>query len=109
MGVLAKLINVGLRRKWTGQFSEKHCSHLDQIRDVEPSSDVCDKCVEAGKTWPALRMCLTCGYVGCCEDSELQHAFNHYKETGHPLVKPYKVRWMDWIWCYEDNALLDPR
>ena len=67
MAAIHTFINFFLRRLWTGQFPKKDCSHLDMIRDVEAASDVCDQCVELGDSWPALRMCLTCGHVGCCE------------------------------------------
>ena len=103
-----RIANVFLRRLFTGQFARKPCTHLDLMDDVEPSSEVCDQCVELGETWPALRMCLICGHVGCCEDAKYQHALRHYQDTGHPLVKPYLERGQDWIWCYEDQALLDP-
>lgn len=105
-----RLINPILRLMWTGQIREKPCSHLDLIDpDVKPSSEVCVQCVELGDTWPELRMCLVCGQVGCCDEAKNQHALKHYQESGHPLVSPYKVGNMRWIWCYEDEALLDPR
>lgn len=105
-----RIINPILRLLWTGQLKERRCSHLDLINpDVEPQAEVCEACVELGDSWPELRMCLTCGHMGCCEEAENQHALKHYQETGHPLVKPYKERGMNWIWCYEDKALLDPR
>jgi uncharacterized UBP type Zn finger protein len=53
-------------------------------------------------------MCLVCGHVGCCDKAKNQHALQHFQQTGHPLIKPYKERGMDWIWCYEDRALLQP-
>ncbi|MGZ4618912.1 MAG: hypothetical protein ACXV3F_09375, partial [Frankiaceae bacterium] len=56
--------NAVLRRMWTGSFRRKPCSHLDQIGHPQPSADVCRECVALGDTWPALRMCMTCGYVG---------------------------------------------
>ena len=108
MALHHRMLNVLLRRAWTGQFSAIPCSHLDMINDVEPSSQVCDQCVALGETWPELRMCLICGHVGCCEDSRYQHARSHFEATGHPLIMPYGARGMDWIWCYEDRALLDP-
>ena len=103
-----RLMNIGVRRMTQGTFAKRPCSHLHLINDVEPSSDVCDQCVALGETWPALRMCLICGQVGCCEDAKYQHALNHYRETGHPLIRPYKEGRANWIWCYEDDALLDP-
>ena len=105
-----RLINPMLRLLWTGQLREKTCSHLSMVDpELEPQSEVCEACVALGDSWPELRMCLVCGYVGCCEEAKNQHALKHYEETGHPLVKPYKEWGMNWIWCYEDKALLDPR
>ena len=102
------ITNLILRRFFTGTFSKKECSHLDQIRDVMPEADVCLKCVELGDTWPDLRVCLTCGYVGCCEDAKNYHALRHYRETGHPIVKPLATGMLNrWMWCYSDQALLD--
>ncbi len=45
------------------------CTHLDQIRDVEPSAQGCEECLQMGDTWVHLRECLTCGHVGCCDSS----------------------------------------
>lgn len=105
-----RLINPVLRRMWTGQFREKACSHLHLINpDVRPRAEVCEACVALGDSWPALRMCLVCGHVGCCDQSKNRHAFKHFQETGHPLTRPYRERGMNWMWCYEDEALLDPR
>jgi uncharacterized UBP type Zn finger protein len=54
-------------------------------------------------------MCLTCGHVGCCEKTRNQHALKHFEATGHPLVRPYKERGMNWVWWYLDKTLLDPK
>ena len=101
--------NAVLRRIWTGSFRRRPCSHLGQIRDPRPSADVCEECVASGDTWPALRMCLTCGYVGCCDKAKNRHAVRHFESTGHPLVRPHRERGMDWIWCRVDKSLLDPQ
>ena len=106
--MIEKLINPFLRKAWTGQFAEKNCSHLGLIEAVQPEADVCKQCVEIGDTWPALRMCLICGRVGCCEKAKNQHAYKHYEHTGHPLIKPHLERGMHWTWCYADQALLSP-
>lgn len=47
----------------------RECTHLDQINDVEPSAQGCEECLEMGDTWVHLRICLTCGHVGCCDQS----------------------------------------
>jgi hypothetical protein len=46
----------------------RRCTHTDQIRDVEPSGQGCEECLEVGDTWVHLRECLTCGHVGCCDN-----------------------------------------
>jgi hypothetical protein len=45
------------------------CTHLDQIRDVEPSAQGCEEYLRIGDTWVHLRECLSCGHVGCCDSS----------------------------------------
>jgi hypothetical protein len=39
------------------------CEHVEEIRDVEPSSDGCLECLQTGDDWVHLRLCLTCGHV----------------------------------------------
>ena len=48
---------------------QRECTHLDQIRDVEPSAQGCEECLQMGDTWVHLRECLICGHVGCCDSS----------------------------------------
>jgi hypothetical protein len=44
------------------------CKHLDQIRDVKPRTPKgCEECLKANAQWVHLRLCLTCGHVGCCD------------------------------------------
>ncbi len=97
-----------LKVLFTGQVADKPCSHLDQIRVTEPTTDVCQQCVETGDKWPALRLCLVCGFVGCCDTSVNKHMKAHYKATGHGIFRSIR---MDeaWGWCYEDNAFLTSR
>ena len=53
------------------------CVHLNQIRPVTPSANGCEECLAIGDTWVHLRLCLTCGHVGCCDDSKNKHATRH--------------------------------
>jgi predicted ester cyclase len=93
---------------FTGQASLKACSHLEQIQVTEPTTDVCEACVALGDEWPALRMCLTCGYVGCCDTSIHKHMKQHYEETGHSLFRSIRMD-EGWLWCYEHNAFFPKR
>jgi len=79
------------------------CSHLDQIRDVRPSADGCEDCLRIGSGWVHLRLCLTCGHVGCCDSSPNRHATMHFGGTGHPLVRSLEPG-EDWMWCYVDEV-----
>jgi predicted ester cyclase len=88
---------------FTGQAADKPCSHLDQIQVIEPGTKVCHDCEAMGDLWPALRMCLICGYVGCCDTSKNTHMKGHYENTGHPLFRSIRLQ-ESWVWCYEDNA-----
>ena len=54
-----------------------------------------------------LRICLTCGYVGCCE-SHAAHDTEHYRQTGHPWIRPQGADY-DFLWCYACNAFLEPK
>lgn len=80
------------------------CGHLDQIRDVAPQSNVCEACVAQGDTWVHLRVCLTCGHVGCCDSSKNRHASRHFHATGHPIMASLEPG-EKWRWCYIDEVL----
>jgi quercetin dioxygenase-like cupin family protein len=79
------------------------CSHLDQARITELPDPLrgCEECLEAGMRWFHLRMCLTCGKVGCCDNSQGRHATAHFHETGHPLIRSAEPG-EEWAWCYAD-------
>lgn len=82
------------------------CPHLDQVKEgVEPLSDVCEDCVRLGDTWVHLRTCMTCGYVGCCDDSKNRHARGHYEKAGHPIARSIEPD-EDWRYCFEDERLV---
>lgn len=84
------------------------CTHIDQIRDVTPVADGCVECLAIGDRWVHLRLCMTCGHVGCCDSSKNKHASAHAKTTGHPIVRSFEPG-EDWFWCYVDEVtfLLD--
>ena len=79
------------------------CPHFDQIRAVKPSAKGCEDCLAIGEdTWIGLRLCLTCGHVGCCDDSKNAHATQHFNATQHPLIRSLE-RGEKWGWCYVDK------
>jgi len=83
------------------------CRHLSQSRHVQPQAQGCEECVHAGGRWVELRLCLSCGHVGCCDGSPGRHARSHYLQTGHSIVRSFRAT-DDWAWCYPDGCFLDP-
>lgn len=85
----------------------KTCGHTDQIRDVEPRTpEGCEECLKTGDEWVHLRLCLSCGHVGCCDSSPNRHATAHFKETGHPVIQSFEPG-ENWLWCFADEMMLD--
>ena len=79
------------------------CTHLDEAEDVKPSGNGCIDCEAVGDRWVHLRLCMTCGHVGCCDSSPNKHATAHFHAGGHPLVTSYEPG-EDWWWCYRDEV-----
>jgi uncharacterized UBP type Zn finger protein len=80
------------------------CTHLDQIRYVALPEPVegCAECLASGDSWVHLRMCQSCGQIGCCDSSPNRHASHHARVTGHPIVRSAEPG-EDWSWCYVDE------
>ena len=86
-------------------MSTASCNHLDAVEVVEPQAEIvgCEECLSTGQTWVALRMCHTCGHVGCCDSSPAHHATEHFKATGHPIMRSV-MPGESWSWCYVDET-----
>lgn len=84
----------------------KRCSHADQILTVTPSARGCQECLQTGSPWVHLRICRTCGHVGCCDESPGKHATRHFKSTRHPIIEGYDPP-EGWGWCYLDEVFID--
>jgi uncharacterized UBP type Zn finger protein len=82
------------------------CQHLAEARDLKAEHLVCDECVKTGSSWVHLRLCLTCGHVGCCDSSPNRHASKHFQSTNHPImrsVQPHET----WGWCFVDEIMYE--
>jgi uncharacterized UBP type Zn finger protein len=79
------------------------CPHLEAAasrrRGVHPGTHGCEECLAMGGEWVHLRLCLTCGHVGCCDQSPNRHATRHHHETRHPVVRSYEPD-EAWAYCY---------
>lgn len=87
------------------------CEHLSRLAapravPVVPRAHGCEECLARGDWWVHLRLCMTCGHVGCCDDSPNRHATKHFHGTKHPVVKSFEPG-EDWAWCYADREVLD--
>jgi uncharacterized UBP type Zn finger protein len=82
------------------------CSHLDQVVFLEPQVPIegCEECLKIGGRWVHLRMCQTCGQIGCCDSSQNRHASGHAHDAGHPIARSVEPA-EDWSWCYVDDVM----
>jgi len=83
------------------------CTHLDTITvfDLPESVAGCEDCLRGGGVWMHLRICLSCGHVGCCDDSPGEHASAHHRDSGHALIRSLEPG-EDWTWCFEDELAM---
>lgn len=85
------------------------CAHTDTlpappVTAVTPEG--CQECLaEGNQIWVHLRLCLTCGHVGCCDSSPHKHATAHFHGTDHPVMRSFEPG-EDWRWCYLDNRIV---
>jgi hypothetical protein len=82
------------------------CPHFAQMKHVTPSALGCEECLKSGDWWVHLRLCRTCGHVGCCDDSPNRHASSHFHATSHPVIEGYDPP-EGWAWCYIDEVGID--
>jgi CPA1 family monovalent cation:H+ antiporter len=82
------------------------CTHLREApRVIAPSTpEGCEECLREGTRWVHLRLCLSCGHVGCCDSSVGRHATVHFHGTGHPVIRSLEPG-EAWRWCYLDELL----
>ncbi|MEU8896126.1 Na+/H+ antiporter [Nocardia sp. NPDC048505] len=82
------------------------CAHL-RAAPLAPQPQgpgECAQCVAEGLSWVHLRMCLSCGQIGCCDSSPGNHAAKHYAATAHPVIRSIEPG-EAWRWCYVDELL----
>ena len=79
--------------------------HLAQIRPVRVRTPQgCEECLSLGTAWVHLRLCLTCGHVGCCDSSVHKHATAHFHESLHPVMRSFEPG-EAWRWCFVHEVL----
>ena len=77
------------------------CEHFKDVdeENTSPNTKGCEECEKEKSDWVALRMCLVCGHIGCCDSSVGLHARKHFENTGHPVMIALPNK--PWRWCYE--------
>ena len=82
------------------RMTGRTCDDLDRYPVIETVADpICQRCLDEGLEWVALRQCLECGNVACCDSSVGQHATKHFQDTTHPVMETAEPG-EDWRWCY---------
>ena len=81
------------------------CTHLDTIEVTELPDEIagCEDCLAVDGWWVHLRMCETCGHVGCCDQSPNRHARAHFHTTAHPIMRSAEAG-EDWSYCFVDDV-----
>lgn len=80
------------------------CDHESMIEITEATAHECETCIQQGDTWVHLRMCMTCGFVGCCDSSKNKHARKHYMRNDHPVIRSVEPG-EEWRYCYIHNKI----
>ena len=89
-----------LRESAAVRLSGKECADLVEHPRVDTETDgTCHACVQEGRRWVALRQCLVCGNVGCCDSSVAKHASAHFRESSHAVMQSAEPG-EEWRWCF---------
>jgi CPA1 family monovalent cation:H+ antiporter len=84
------------------------CEHIRLLPEAEPEPRTpqgCQECLVEGTPWVHLRLCLTCGHVGCCDSSPQRHAAKHFANAGHPIIRSFEPG-EHWRWCFVDELIV---
>ena len=82
------------------------CEHAEMMTTFRARSDNgCEECRKNNYKWVHLRICLTCGHVGCCDSSVHTHATRHFHAAGHPVMASLEPG-ENWAWCYVDERFV---
>jgi uncharacterized UBP type Zn finger protein len=84
---------------------QQGCTHLKDIKSPEPRTpEGCEECMKTRSRWVALRLCQTCGHVGCCDSSPNRHAAKHFHATERPLIISLEPG-QGWGYCCPDEKI----
>ena len=95
-----------VERELVARSDRLGCQHLKEAPvSIRPNTpEGCEECLRDGTHWVHLRLCLSCGHVGCCDSSPERHASGHFHEGGHPVMRSFETG-EAWRWCFVDERL----
>ena len=80
---------------------------MDGVNETaKPSGTGCVECLATGGWWLHLRRCAECGHIGCCDNSLGQHATEHSRATGHPVITSFEPG-EGWFYDYRTQDYVD--
>ena len=83
------------------------CIHIQEAnQNIKGNTKGCEECEKIGDQWVHLRLCLTCGHVGCCDSSKNKHATKHFHHSHHPVIKSHEPG-ENWQWCFVDETFIE--
>ena len=78
-------------------IENRQCKHLDVVDiDKKGNTKGCEECEQIGSDWVHLRLCLTCGHVGCCDNSKNKHGTEH-RTSNYKIIRTRRV--MEMVLC----------
>jgi hypothetical protein len=88
--------------------NSQSCDHLEQSNQNTQARtpNGCEECLQIGSPWVHLRLCLSCGHVGCCDQSINKHGTKHFHSTRHPVIRSYEPG-ESWKWCFVDEVFTE--
>ena len=86
------------------------CPDLDESPEFDAddptpnSTEGCIDCLREGTKWVHLRLCLTCGNVGCCDSANASTPRCISTSTMHPVMRSHEPD-EAWRWCFIHELL----
>lgn len=101
LGLFRRLLRTG-----PPAVAPETCADLRDARsDTRPRTPGrCEDHTDADGPVVHLRLCLTCGHVGCCDSSTPRHATAHFRDTGHAVMRSAEPG-ESWRWCFVHELL----
>jgi low temperature requirement protein LtrA len=82
------------------------CEHAPEMTVFHArNGEGCEECRKNNYKWVHLRLCLSCGHVGCCDSSVNRHATKHFHAEDHPVMASLEPG-ENWAWCYADERFV---